>query len=182
MDFLHLIYQTVLVYIFVVIGIRLMGKRQIAELEPSELVVTLMISEIATIPLQDDKKGLLDALLPIVVLIILEFIVSFLDLKSSKFRNITQGKSVIIIHNGKVNMPELRRLRYSMEDVWEGLRKEGVFDLKEVQYAVAETDGTISVLLVPEKRPLTPNDMNKKSENDPRPPGIKETGVKPEQK
>lgn len=182
MDYLHLIYETVMIYILVTVGIRLMGKRQIAELQPSELVITLMVSEIATIPIQDSKKGIIDALLPIVVLIIFEFIVSFLDLKSSKFRNITQGKSVIIVHNGKVNISELRKLRYSMEDVWEALRKEGVFDLKDVQYAIAETDGTISVLLLPEKRPLTPSDMQKKTKNDPLPPGIEEVGVKAEQK
>lgn len=182
MEIVTLIFQTVIVYIIVVFGLRIMGKRQIAELQPSELVITLMVSEIATIPLQDDSKGFIDAFVPVATLVIFEIIVSYIDLKSAKFRNITQGKSVIIIHNGKVNITELRKLRYSMEDVWEALRKEGVFDLKDVQYAVAETDGTISVLPIPEKRPLTPTDMKKKVQHETIPPGIEEEGVKPEKK
>ncbi len=181
MNIPNLILQTILVYIIVVTGLRIMGKRQIAELEPSELVITLMVSEIATIPLQDDSKTLIDAIVPIAVLVVFEIIVSFIDLKSATFRNLTQGKSVIIIHNGKVNISELRKLRYSMEDVWSALRKEGIFDLKEVEYAIAETDGTISVLPIAEKRPLTPSDMKKTVKNDPIPPGVKEEGVKPEQ-
>ncbi len=181
MEIINLIAQTVVVYIIVVFGLRIMGKRQIAELQPSELVITLMVSEIATIPLQDDSKGFIDAFVPVATLVIFEIIVSFIDLKSAKFRNLTQGKSVIIIHNGKVNIAELRKLRYSMEDVWEALRKEGIFDLKDVQYAIAETDGTISVLPIAEKRPLTPSDMKKSVKNDPVPPGVKEEGVKPEQ-
>lgn len=181
MEIINLIIQTITVYITVVFGLRIMGKRQIAELQPSELVITLMVSEIATIPLQDNSKGFIDAFVPVATLVIFEIIVSYIDLKSAKFRNITQGKSVIIIHNGKVNITELRKLRYSMEDVWEALRKEGIFDLKDVQYAVAETDGTISVLPIPEKRPLTPTDMKKKVQHEPSPPGIKEAGVKPEE-
>ncbi len=182
MEIANLIVQTVIIYIIVVFGLRIMGKRQIAELEPSELVITLMVSEIATIPLQDESKGFIDAFVPVATLVIFEIIVSFIDLKSEKFRNLTQGKSVIIIHNGKVSISELRKLRYSMEDVWEALRKEGIFDLNDVQYAVAETDGTISVLPIPEKRPITPEDMKKKVNGETTPPGIKEAGVKPEEK
>lgn len=182
MKFLILILKTLIVYFIVVFGLRIMGKRQIAELQPSELVITLMISEIATIPLQDDSKGFADAFIPIAVLVLFEILVSYIDLKSSKFRNLTQGKSIIIIHNGKVNITELRKLRYSMEDVWEALRKQGVFDIDDVEYAVAETDGTISVLQVAEKRPLTPSDINMPQKSEGKPHGINEEGVKAEEK
>lgn len=182
MEIVNLAIKTVVVYIFVVLGIRIMGKRQIAELEPSELVITIMISEIATIPIQDAGKSFTDAFVPVATLIIFEILISFINLKSSRLRNLTQGKSVIIIHNGKVNITELRRLRYSMEDVWEALRKKDIFDLKDVQYAIAETDGTISVLPIAKKRPLTPNDIKMSVKSDLIPPGIEEEGVKAEEK
>lgn len=182
MKYLILIFKTLIVYFIVVFGLRIMGKRQIAELQPSELVITLMISEMATIPLQDDAKSFADAFIPIAVLALFEILVSYIDLKSSKFRNLTQGKSIIIIHNGKVNITELRKLRYSMEDVWEALRKQGIFDIDDVEYAVAETDGTISVLQVAEKRPLTPSDIKMPPQSEGKPHGINEEGVKAEKK
>lgn len=151
--------KTAFLYFFMIFIMRLMGKRQIGQLQPGELVITIMISEIAAMPLESDENSLIDAIVPVVVLALLEIIVSFASLKLIRLREILQGHSIVVIRNGIPDKRELRRLRYSMDDLLESLRQKDVFDINDVQYAVVETDGSLSVLLKPEKRNASVSDV-----------------------
>lgn len=132
-----------------------MGKRQIGDMQPNELVVTLLISEIAAIPLQDPTQPLLNGVVAIFMLIIIEILISVICLKSISFRRLMNGKSVVVIKNGKVDEKAMRRVRMTVIDLVELLRNKDVFDVSEVDYAVLEVNGTLNVLLKPEAQPVT---------------------------
>lgn len=152
--------RTVILYIAVITCVRIMGKRQIGELQPSELVITILISEIATIPMQDTDIPLINSIVPFLVLVSLEIITSAISIKSQKFRNLMQGNSLIIIRNGVLDQKQIKRLRLSVEDILEALRKKNIFNINDVLYAVVETDGQISVMLKPEKQTATAEMVN----------------------
>ena len=143
--------RTILLYIVIILAIRIMGKRQIGELQTSELVVTLLISDIAAIPMQNTEQSLLSGIVPILILIVCEIIISFLMLKRAGFRRIICGKPIVIISDGKINQSEMHRLRMSTEDLSEELRKQGIFNIEDVGFAIVETNGKLSVLKKPEK-------------------------------
>lgn len=143
--------RTLLLYIVIIAAVRLMGKRQISELQTSELVVTLLISDIAAIPMQNTGQPLVSGFLPIAVLVSCELIVSALMMKSAKFRKFVCGKPIIVINNGKVDQSQMRRLRMSTEDLSEQLRQMDIFNLEDVAYAIVETNGKLSVLKKPDK-------------------------------
>ena len=147
-------------YIVVVCAIKFMGKRQIGELETSELVITFMISDIASIPMQNSEQPILSGLIPIGVLTCLEIFISWLMMKSPKFRQLTCGKCVIVIDNGKINQKELCRLRMSTYDLCEQLRQMNVFSINDVAYAIMETNGKLSVLKKSEKQPPDAQTLN----------------------
>lgn len=128
-----------------------MGKRQISELQTSELVVTLLISDIAAIPMQDSAQPLVSGLVPIAVLVIAEIVVSALMVKHSGFRKAVCGSPIILINDGKVDQKQMRRLRITIEDLFEQLRQKDVFSIHDVAYAIMETNGRISVIKKPEK-------------------------------
>lgn len=128
-----------------------MGKRQISELQTSELVVTLLISNIASIPMQDSGQPLVSGLIPIAVLVMCEILISGLMLKSSKFRKIVCGKPIIVINDGQVQQNEMRRLRMTTEDLSEQLRQKNVFSIQDVAYAIMETNGKMSIIKKPDK-------------------------------
>ena len=146
-------------YIVVVCAIKFMGKRQIGELETSELVITFMISDIASIPMQNSDQPILSGLIPIGVLTCLEILISWLMMKSPKFRQLTCGKCVIIISDGKINQKELCKLRMSTYDLCEQLRQMNVFSINDVAYAIMETNGKLSVLKKSEKQPPDANSL-----------------------
>ena len=148
--------RTAIMYIFVTIGIRLMGKRQIGDMQPNELVVTLLISEIAAIPLQDTTQPLLNGIVAIFALVIIEILISIICLKSIRFRRLMNGKSIVIIKNGRVDERAMRKVRMTVIDLIELLRDREVFDLNTVDFAVLEVNGSLSVMLKPEHQPLTP--------------------------
>ncbi len=150
--------RTAIMYIFVTIGIRVMGKRQIGDMQPNELVVTLLISEIAAIPLQDTTQPLLNGIVAIFTLVIIEILISFACLKSIRLRRLMNGKSIVIIKNGVVDESAMRKVRMTVIDLVELLRDRDVFDLSKVAYAVLEVNGNLSVLLKSENQPLTPKD------------------------
>lgn len=152
--------RTVILLIIIVFAVRIMGKRQIGQLQPAELVVTILLSEIAATPMQDNDIPMLNSVVAILVLVSLEILMSALSLKSIRLRSILQGNSLILIRDGKIDQPQMKRLRYTLDDLLEALRQKDVFDIDDVQYAIAETDGTLSVLLKPEKRTVTREDMN----------------------
>lgn len=147
--------RSVILYLLLILAVRLMGKRQIGQLQPFELVITILISEIAAIPLQDNDIPMAHSILALFLLAAFEIITSTLALKSSGIRRLLQGNSVIIIKDGVLDQKQLKRLRYTVDDLLEAMRQKNVFDISEVQYAIAETDGTLSILLKPESRPAT---------------------------
>ncbi len=151
--------RTVIIYIFLILALRVTGKRQIGELQPIELVVTLLISDLAVIPMQESGIPLISGLVPIAVLVCLELVLSTVMMKSGKLSNLISGNPVVIIHNGVVSQKALRQLRLGVDDLTESLRQQGVFDVRSVSCAVAETNGKISVFPNPkakEKCPIVP--------------------------
>ena len=143
--------RTILLYIVIILAIRIMGKRQIGELQTSELVVTLLISDIAAIPMQNTEQSLLSGIVPILIIIVCEIIISLLMLKRAGFRRIICGKPIVIISDGKINQSEMHQLRMSTEDLSEELRQQGIFNIEDVGFAIVETNGKLSVLKKPEK-------------------------------
>lgn len=147
--------RTLLLYIVIIVAVRLMGKRQISELQTSELVVTLLISDIAAIPMQDTGQPLISGFLPISVLVLCEIVASVLMMKSGKFRKMICGRPIVVINDGKVQQKEMKRLRMSTEDLFEELRQKNVFSLNDVAYAIIETNGKMSVIKKPNQETPT---------------------------
>lgn len=153
-------FRTLILFVFVIFAVRLMGKRQVGQLQPAELVITILLSEIAATPMQDNDIPMLNSIAAILILISLEIIMSAVSLKSMKFRSILQGNSVVIIKDGVIQQNEMKRLRFTLDDLLEALRGKDVFDVSEVAFAVAETNGSLSVLLKDKKQGVTKEDMN----------------------
>ena len=153
-------FRTILLYIIVIVALRIMGKRQIGELQPSELVVAIMISELAAIPMQATGIPLINGILPIVTLIVAEVILSYITLKSEKARVIISGAPSILIENGKINEKEMEKLRFNMDDLLEELRVSNCPNIADVEFAILETSGQLSVIPKSQKRALTAEDIN----------------------
>jgi len=126
---------------------RLLGKRQIGEMQPAELVVTLLLGEVFSIPMQDISIPMSSIIVPVFLIVSYEMITSVISLKSIKFRQLLQGNSVVLIKDGKLDQKQLKNLRMTTDDLLEALRKKDVFDISTVQYAVVETDGSLNVML-----------------------------------
>ena len=152
--------RTFIIYVFIIIAMRIMGKRQLGEMQPAELVVTLMISDLAAVPMQDSGTPIVSGLVPIMVLIALELILSGIMLKVPFFHRLISGRPKIVIDKGKIDAKALKDMRLSIEDLMESLRQQGAFDLREIEYAIVESNGKISVYLKPGSRPATCNDMS----------------------
>ncbi|MDE5582095.1 MAG: DUF421 domain-containing protein [Ruminococcus sp.] len=138
--------RSLILYILVIFSVRLMGKRQLGELQPSELVITILISNIATLPLEDTDIPLSLGITPILALVCFEVIVSWLNLVFPKFRKMISGSPKIIIKNGKTDPDTLRELRFSVDDLMMSLREKDVFNIEDVQFAIVETTGNVSVM------------------------------------
>ena len=143
-----------------------MGKRQISEMQTSELVITLLMSNIASIPMQDTDQSMLSGVIPIMILLVCEILISYLMLKKSSIRRLICGKPVIVINNGKIEQQAMKQLRISTEDLYEQLRQKDIFDINEVAYAILETNGKMSVFKKSPFEPVTPKDLDiQKDEN-----------------
>ncbi|MBK6087249.1 MULTISPECIES: DUF421 domain-containing protein [Ruminococcus] len=153
------ILRTVILYVFIILAIRLMGKRQISDMQPSELVVTLVVSDIASLPMQNTSQPLLSGVIPVLVLVSLEIAASALMMKSRLFRRLICGNPVVVIEDGKLLQKQLKRLRMSAEDLFAQLRQQDIFSIDEVQYCIVETNGSISVLEKPQNRVPTAQDL-----------------------
>ena len=151
--------RTLFLYGLVVLVLRLLGKRQIGQLQPYELVVILMISELAAIPSENSGIPLLNGVIPILVLLLAELTLSYVSLKSEKARAILCGTPTIIIDKGRILEWELQRMRYNLSDLLEQLRVKNVPNIADVEYAILETNGELSVILKSAKRPTIPEDM-----------------------
>ncbi|MBR5271460.1 MAG: DUF421 domain-containing protein [Clostridia bacterium] len=139
-------FRTLILYIAVVVSLRIMGKRQLGELQPSELVVAIMISDLASVPMQDIDIPLLTGIIPVITLIMAEVLLSFIALKSKWARKVISGEPSIIIYNGKIIEKELRKLRFNLDDLISELRFNGSADIRDVEVAVVETSGKLSII------------------------------------
>lgn len=169
--------RAIILYIVVILAIRLMGKRQLGELQPSELVITILVSNIATLALEDTSIPLMMGIIPIFILVTLDVIMSFITLKSRRVRKLVSGNPKIIIQNGTINQKQLKELRFSLDDVMESLREQSIFDINEVQFAIVETTGKISVYQKFGNQASTNNDNNIEGESKNPPQIIVDDGV-----
>ena len=148
-------FRTVILYSVLIAVIRLMGKRQIGQMEPSEFVVTMLVANLASIPMQEDGIPLFSGLIPILTVLGMELVLSHLSLKSMRFRRLLCGKPVILIENGTILQDNLRKTRVTMDELTGHLREKDVLDLQSVQYAILETNGNLSVFPYPKERPAS---------------------------
>lgn len=144
----------------VVASLRFMGKRQLGQLQPSEVVIAMMISEVATIPMEDVNTPLLYGIIPTITLIIAEAVFSFLILRNKKIRYLFSGSPTLLIEKGKILEKEMEKMRFNIDDLLEELRGAGYPDISDVEYAIMETNGLLSVIPKSSKRPVTPEDLN----------------------
>lgn len=143
---LVIIVRTLILYMLVVASVRIMGKRQIGEMQPSELVVAIMISDLASVPMQTIDIPLLAGVVPVLTLLIGEVTMSFISLKSKRMRRYITGEPSIVVYDGHINEKELERLRFNLNDLMEQLRIWGCPDISKVKVAVLETNGQLSVV------------------------------------
>jgi len=151
--------RTIILYMLVLLTMRIMGKRQIGQLEPFELSITIMISELASLPMQDTKIPLINGVISIVTLLLLEVFLAALQLKSEKARGIVTGKPSILISKGIIDIKELKDQQLNLNDLFEELRLKGYFDIEDIQYAILETSGQISILPKLKTTPATKENL-----------------------
>lgn len=154
------IIRTLILFAVVVIGLRLMGKRQIGQLQPYELVIVIMLSALAAIPMENTGIPLTSGLFPIFTLIVAQVAISFVCLKSERARSVVCGTPSVLIENGRIVEKELARLRYNINDLLEQLRVKNTSNVADVEFAILETSGELSVIPKSQKRPLMPADIN----------------------
>lgn len=145
MDLVMVIIRTVFFYLFVLVIFRLMGKREIGELSIQDLVVSLLIAELVAISIENYKDSMLLTVIPILILLFFEIVAGYLSLRFNKFRNIMDGKPVLIINRGIINYKEMMKQRYSLDDLLLELRNNNIKNLKDVEYAVLENSGKLNV-------------------------------------
>ena len=138
--------RTAILYTLVVLAVRIMGKRQIGELQPYEFVITIMISDLAALPMQDTRYPLLLGIIPIITLLFLKTILSYLELKSQVVRKLIDGEPCILIYRSKINYDMLKKQQINIDELMEEIRLAGYFDLEEIQYAILENNGQLSIL------------------------------------
>ena len=152
---LEFVLRTVILYLLLIAVIRCMGKRQIGQLEPSEFVVTMLVANLATIPMENIEDPIHTGVIPIVTVLALELLLALLSLKSIGLRRLLCGKPVILIENGKILRQALKKTRVTLDELMGHLREKDVLDPRAVQYAILETNGSLSVFPFPKERPAT---------------------------
>ena len=152
--------RATILYIIVLIVMRLMGKREIGQMQPFELVISFMIADLASIPMTDIGIPIFNGILPILGLLTMHLIISYLNIKLTKFRKVVCGMPAILMKKGKIDEKVLEKERLTVNELQERLRGQNVFNLGDVDYAILETNGKITVIQKPEKRNTTPEDFN----------------------
>lgn len=152
--------RTLILYLLVIIVMRIMGKRQIGELQPFELVIAIMISDLAAVPMQNTGVPLVNGIIPILTLLVTQLLFSYMGLKSTKARAIISGKPSILIENGKLKETELKKEMFTINELLEQLRIKNISNIADVEFAILETNGQLSVIPKSQKRPLNPEDLN----------------------
>ena len=151
--------RTIVLYFLIMVGLRLLGKRQIGELEPIELVLTLLISDLAAVPMQDFGIPLLNGVIPIVTLLSLSMLLSWGSVRSIRLRRLICGSPTALILDGKVQQDAMRHNRFTLDELTQELRNQGILDIASVEYAVLETNGRLNIILTPEQQPVTAAQM-----------------------
>ena len=143
--YISLILKTIFMYFFIILVYRIMGKKEVGELSIVDLIVTILIAELIALSIESESKSILISVIPILVLVGVQILISYITLKNEKIRNIIDGKPTIIIKDGKLNFTEMSKLRYSLDDLLTQLRLQGVKSIEKVKYAVLENNGELSV-------------------------------------
>lgn len=154
-----LLIRTVIMFAVVILLVKIMGRRTIAELQVSELVVTLLISNIASVPMQDVEIPIMTGIIPVATLVVIEVIMSCALMKFPALNGIVNGAPIAVIKNGRIDRKALKKLRMTGEDLFQGLRKKDIFDISTVAYAIVEADGTLSALQYPKDMPPPASDL-----------------------
>lgn len=152
--------RTIILYFLLMLAMRIMGKRQIGELQPSEFIVALLLSDLAAVPMQENDLPLLNGVLPILILVALELIISGILLKLPAIGRIISGSPIPIIKDGQIDLRAMNKLRITVDDLAESLRQKDIFELDSVQYAIAETNGTITAYCYSDEQSVTKKDLN----------------------
>lgn len=150
--------RTILFYTVLIIQIRLMGKRQLSQMEPTEFVVTILIANLASIPLEEPQHSIWSGLLPMAIILIAERFLSWISLKDIRIRRLLCGKPVILIENGHLLRKNLQRTRINLDELSGKLREQGILEIETVQYAILETNGSLTVFPYPAYQPATAKD------------------------
>ena len=161
-----IIIRVLLIYVLILFVFRLMGKRQLGQMQPFELVLTLIIADLATIPMAEMSVPLLNGVVPLLTLVVFHFVITSLTRASTGFSNFISGKPVIVIDQTGINYESLKKLNITIDDLFEAIRESGYFSFSEVLYAIMETNGKVSVMPKPENSPVTNGDMKIKKEED----------------
>ena len=159
------LFRTLIIFTLLIFFLRILGKRQLGELEISELIVSVLVADMACLPLQDIGIPLINALVPIAAILSLELLLSELSLRSVKLRGLLWGRPCFLIAKGQIQEKALRDNRFSLDELCEELRRQSVTDIAAVDYAILETDGTLNVILTPEKRPATAGQLGLATED-----------------
>ena len=152
--YISIIFKTLVLYFFIVIVYRIMGKKEVGKLSIIDLIVSILIAELAAISIEQYDSSIMISIVPILCLVIIEVLFGYIGLKSSKFKKIIEGSPVVIIKNGKLNFDAMRKLRYGLDDLISQLREQGIKSIEEVNYAVIENNGKLSIFQNETEYPL----------------------------
>ncbi|GAB7386514.1 DUF421 domain-containing protein [Bacillaceae bacterium] len=160
MEPLTIFLRTLFLYFFILLIMRLMGKREIGKLSVIDFVVSMMIADMAVIVIEDIRKPLFNGLLPITTLLAIQVLLAYLSLKNERIRHFVDGRPSVLIERGKINEKEMARARYNMDDLLTQLREKNIANIADVEFAILETSGKLSVFPKEEKKPVTREDLN----------------------
>ena len=153
-------FRAIILYIIVLIVMRLMGKREIGQLQPFELVISIMIADLASTPMTDVGTPITNGIIPILGLLVMHLVISVINMKSIRGREIICGRPTILIYRGRIDEKALKKERFTINELEERIRGSNVYSLGDVEYAILETSGQVTVIQKPEKRTTTPQDFN----------------------
>ena len=153
-------FRSIILYIVVLIVMRFMGKREIGQLQPFELAISIMIADLAATPMAEEGVPITNGIMPILGLLVMHLIISILNIKSTKAREIICGKPSMLIFRGKIDEKVLKKERFTINELEERLRDSNIFNIGDVEYAILETSGQVTVIPKPNKRPTIPEDFN----------------------
>lgn len=151
--------RSIILYILVLFTMRLMGKREIGQLQPFELAIAIMIADLASIPMADTGVPIFNGIIPIIGLLIMQMFISYINMRSIKLRSIISGKPTILIYRGKIDEKALKKEKITLNELQERLRQDGTFAIGDVEYAILETSGQLTIIQKPEKRTVIPQDL-----------------------